>query len=83
MPPLEVGDKVLKKAMKSTQHIGGKLEPKQLFPYTMVDIKESGWCIIKDKYFSVKKTVIHIDQIKLYFNKAVRPGNKEKWWRTL
>ena len=48
---LEVVDRV----KENTHHIGGKLEPKLLGPYSTVEVKESGDYIVTDKYLKGMK----------------------------
>ena len=64
--------------MKNAHHKGGRLEPKWVHPYIIVEVKESSGCITKDKYSKNNEKVIPIDQVRLYFDEALRPDIKRK-----
>ena len=65
----------MKKEMKNTHYMRGKLQPKWIGPYTIVEVKEIGWYIVTDKYLKVMKKGIPINQSKLYFEPEMRQGN--------
>ena len=53
----------------------GKVEPKWLDPYTIIEVKGSGGYIVRTNILN-NENVVLIDQINLYINETLRPGNK-------
>ena len=69
---------VIRKFIKNTYHMRGNLEPNWIDPYTIVEIKEHGRYIVKDKCSKIMKSMIHMEQVKLYFVETLIPGEEKE-----
>ena len=58
------------KVMKNNHGMRGKLIPKRLGPYTILEFKESGGYIVKDKYSEEMKEVIPNISIYIWMEKV-------------